>query len=260
MIRPVDSSPPLTSGDDSFTGSITVLRVAADATATDHLGARLERDDEFSVETVTTPAAVSAHPDAVDCVVSEGHFAEADLLELLATVRERDPELPFVLLASDPPQAVVDALCEEPRTDCFQWEGSAEQADLLAQRIRRVVEYRRTTALARRALAAVEQGSDAIAIVTPDGTVEFVNPLFARQLGATPDELLGRRWQTLYPDAEARRLESDAFPSLEDGWRWIGDCEMRRDDGTTFVVQTRIDALDDDSLVFTISNRPADRD
>lgn len=258
MTQPVGPSSSLLPGEDSLTEFITVLRVTTDTAASDRLGTRLDEDEKIRIETVTTPAAILANLDSADCVVSEGHLPAADLLERLATIREREPNLPFVLLASDPPQEVVDALCEEPWTDCFPLDDSAENADLLAQRIRDVVGYRRATALARRALAAVEHGSDAIAIVAPDGTVEFVNPLLARQFGAAPERLVGRSWREMYTDAEARRLESDAFPSLEDGWRWIGDCEMRRDDGTRFVAQTRIDALDDDSLVFTVSDRPAD--
>lgn len=259
MIQTVSPPSPLLPGGDPFTAPITVLSVAADREDADRISTRLGQDDQICIETVTA-SAVPTRLDSVDCVVSEDDLSDDDLLELLATIREREPDLPFVLLASDPSAEVVATLCETPWTDCLRSGGDVEQTDVLAQRIRVLVGYHRVTTLARRALAAIERGSDAIAIVAPDGTVEFANLLLARQLGTSPEELLGRCWRELYPEAEVRRLESDAFPSLADGWRWIGDCEIRRDDGSTFVAQTRIDALDDDSLVFTVSDRSGDHE
>lgn len=254
MTDPAGTAASLIPGGGPSATPISVLHVGADGGETDRLGPRLERDDGISVETVATTGAAASRLGATDCVVAESDGADDALVELLATVRARDPDIPFVLLASDPPTAVVEALDEASWTDCVRAPADDVQPDVLAQRIHRIVRYRRVTALARRALAAVEQGTDAVAIVAPDGTVEFANPLFARRLGSTVERLVGRQWRDLYPDAEVARLESDAFPSLADGWRWIGDCELSHDDGGSFVAQLRIDALDDGSMVFTLSD------
>lgn len=256
--RSVPSPAALLPGTDSLGAPVTVLGVSDDAPDTDGVTAHLDGADGIDVETVTTPTTAPAHLDAVDCVVVGDALSDEQLRELLATVRQREPTLPFVLVADDPSRDLVDRIGESP------WNGhvapGAGQQALLASRIRTLVGHRRTTTVARRALAALEQAADAIAIVTPDGTIEFANQLFARQLGTTAESVVGRDWRTLYPDSEVKRLESDAFPSLDDGWRWIGDCEMYREDGSTVVAQTRIDALDDESLVFTVSDRPADGD
>jgi len=251
--RPSDRLP----GEGPSAATISVLGVAADPEAGDPLDARLAGDERISVATVTTPAAVPAHVDAADCVVLGPGLSEDDYLELLGTIRERNQAVPVVLLAPDSSRAVRDALGELEWGDLIRPATTRCERERLANRIRALVGYRRATALARRSLAALAHGSDAVAIVAPDGTVEYVNPLFARQFGATPPEFVGRPWRALFPDAEVDRLEENAFPSLADGWRWIGDCELRRADDTTFTAQTRIDALDDDSLVFTVSDRPA---
>ena len=239
-------------GEDPSAAPVAVLGVAADTETGERLRARLGGDDRIRVEAVSTPNVAPSHVDAVDCVVSEGDVAAAALLDLLATVRERDATLPFVLLATDPPRPVVDALGEAHWAEHLRPTSDVERSDPVHRRIRSLVGYRRVTALARRALAALRQGSDAVAIVGPDDAVEFVNPLFARQFGATPEELVGREWRDLFTDGEVERLETDAFPSLADGWRWVGVCVGRRDDGESFTRRTRIDALDDGGLVFTL--------
>lgn len=246
--------------ESPFTGAISVLHVAPDSTGGGHVTSPLERQEEFTVETVTSPGTVPGHLDTADCVVSDGYASTEALADLLATVREHDQRLPFVLVAADPPPSVLEALVDAPWTDCFGHAGEGPAGSLLARRLQTLVGHRRLAAVARHSLSALEQGTDAVAIVDPDGTVEFANPLFARQFRASPPDLVGRNWRELYDDAEVERLESDAFPSLADGWRWIGDCEARREDGTTFLTQTRIDALDDGSLVFTISEGNAGSD
>ncbi|WP_177227724.1 PAS domain-containing protein [Halomicrobium zhouii] len=265
MIESGSSPAELLPGEEQPAASISVLGVAADPDAEEGLGELLAGDpladaDRISVPTVTTPAAAPAHVDAADCVVVGSDLSEDDSLELLETILERDRTVPVVLLAHAPSRAVRDALTELDWTDRLRPAATRSERAHLADRIRTVVGYRRVTAMARRSLAALAHGSDAVAIVAPDGTVEYVNPLFARQFGAAPSEFVGRPWRALFPDAEVSRLAEDAFPSLADGWRWIGDCELRRADGSTFTAQTRIDALDDDSLVFTVSDRPVDED
>ncbi|MCU4802295.1 PAS domain-containing protein [Halobacteria archaeon HArc-gm2] len=263
MIESGSSPAELLPGEEQSAAPISVLGVAADPDGEEGLGELLAGDsladaDQISVATVTTPAAAPAHVDAADCVVGGPDLSDADRLELLETIRDRDRTVPTVLLAANPSRAVRDALAELDWTERLRPATTRSEYAHLADRIRTVVGYRRATDLARRSLAALAHGSDAVAIVTPDGTVEYVNTLFARQFGAAPPELVGRPWRALFPDSEVARLESDAFPSLADGWRWIGDCELRRADGSTFTAQTRIDALDDDSLVFTVSDRPVD--
>lgn len=254
MPHPARTAASFRPGSGPVSTPITVLRVS-DEDGTDRVGARLEREDGIRVETVAAPADVARFLGSVDCVVSEATYPDDALVDLLSVVRARGSDLPVVLLARDPSPRVVDALDDTPWTDCLQWDANDEQANALVRRVTHLVGYRRVTALARRALAAVEQGTDAVAVVAPDGTVEFVNSLFARTLDATAEDLVGRSWRALYPDAEVTRLETHAFPSLADGWRWVGDCELCRDDGSTVVAQLRIDALDDDGMVFTLSDR-----
>jgi PAS domain-containing protein len=255
----IEQNPPsygLLPGGDPVTASIAVLAVADDADSRDSLRARLDAVDDVCLETVTTPTAAPAHVDAVDCVVVDDSLSDEQLGTLLTAVRRREPTLPFVYVASHPDGSVLADLPAAPWTDCLRPPNDAGLTGLLASRIHALVGYQRTVTVANRALAALEQTSDATAVVGPDGTVEFADRLFARHLDATPAGLTGEDWQSLYPDAEVDRLESDVFPTLDDGWRWVGDCEMYWNDDATVVARTRIDALDDGSMVVTVTGRP----
>lgn len=254
----VDTSSPLVPGPDPQTAPITVLCVADDPTFLDLVGTDLGRADRIEVEMVTSPTSALQCLDTADCVVSDYDMAELDGIELLADVRDQTSDIPFVLFAATVPANVADVLSTSAWTAYIEKDDQPETMALLAQRIYSLVGYRRMTVLARRALAAIELVSDGMAIVDPDGTVQFANRQFARQFGTTNEELAGREWRDLYPCEEVERLEADAFPSLDDGWRWIGVCECRRDDGGTFTAKTCIDSLEDGSLVFTVSDGASD--
>lgn len=97
---------------------------------------------------------------------------------------------------------------------------------------------------AARLAAGVEAVRDGVAIVAPDGTVEYANRMFAGRFGRDRDAIVGAPWRDLFPDEEVRRLRSDAFPGVEDGWRWTGECVGRRPDGERFTARTGVVGLD----------------
>lgn len=245
-----DSTPPVAQLDHS-TAPITVRCVGVDDDR-NRLTAALAGDDGVEVESVATSTAALVDLEAVDCVVSGHELPETDGLELLAAIREREPLLPFILFATDPPREVVEALHSVEWTGYVENCGTPKQAGVLAGRIHALVDHQRTVAVARRTRAAVELATNAIALVDPDGVVEFANQPFARRFGASPGEIAGREWRDLFPDAEVERFESDVFPTVADGWRWVGTCVGRLDDGDTFVTRASVTGLDDGCLVFTL--------
>jgi len=67
------------------------------------------------------------------------------------------------------------------------WTAVAERDEtlaLLADRVHTLLERHRLTTLARRSLASVEFAGDGIAIVDPDGDVQFASRSFAMQFGS----------------------------------------------------------------------------
>ena len=217
------------------------------------LSTALGREPGLSTESAQTAETALERVDAVDCVVVD-HSPAVPALELLDAIRERDQTLPFVLHASDPPAAVIEALHEDEWTD-YQPKGTGpETYGLLARRIRRLADHRDTVAGYRRAAAALESVGTGVALVDPDGTVTYANRQYATPFDVDRESVVGSHWRERYPADEADRLAADAIPTATDGWRWTGSCACSRADGGTVDVQLSLLGLDDGSLVFIVDS------
>jgi len=80
----------------------------------------------------------------VDCLVSDYALPDMTGVELLETVREEYPDLPFVLFTGKGSEAVARDALRAGATDYVQKQSGTEQYDLLANRVRNAVEQSRT--------------------------------------------------------------------------------------------------------------------
>ncbi len=240
---------------------ITVCYLDDDPTFRDLVRTAFEDDDRLEVGTASSLRESTRRIESIDCVVSgnvptrneDGTETETETENrTLETVRQHNPELPVVYFVEECSEAILTQLCSTRRVDFLQKGADETTMALLDCRIRAIVDRQRRSALARRALVALETVPNGVAIVTPAGTFELVDRVFAAEFGADRDDLLGRPWHTVYPDEEADRLRSTALPTVEDGWRWTGRCVGRRIDGTTFTARTGIVGLEDGGLVFVL--------
>lgn len=228
-------------------GEITALAVG-DRQHTERVEAAVT-DDRIAV--LTAPSVTDALPelDNVDCFV--GSYPSETETGLLERITQQRTDLPVVLL-TDEGATVGDAVRSHGWIDWLDRSGATGDGERLSRRIRSLVERRRLAGLVRRSLAGIELAGDAIAIVAPDGTVQFTNRGFAMQFGYSRDELSGRSWRTLFTDDSVDRLETTAVPTVADGWRWTGSCTGQRKSGVTVPVRVRLDGPEDGSLVFVV--------
>jgi len=93
-----------------------------------------------------TEAREQLHESAVDidCIVSDYALPDMTGVELLETVREAYPDLPFVLFTGKGSEAVARDALRAGATDYLQKQSGTEQYDLLSNRIRNAVEQSRT--------------------------------------------------------------------------------------------------------------------
>ncbi len=126
-------------------GPIQVLHVDDDPELVELTAAFLEREyGSFEVVGATSASEGLERLDAdpPDCVVSDYNMPGMDGIELLQTVREEFPELPFILYTGRGSEAVASDAISAGVTDYLQKQPGSEQFELLANRIRNAVQRR----------------------------------------------------------------------------------------------------------------------
>ena len=234
--------------------TIEILCVDDDPDYLDLISAHLSDNDEFNVRTETDPQRALDVLDELDCIVSDYDMPGLNGLELLSRLRDRDPNMPFVLCTGSSREQLAEKVPDEAWTEYMRKSDVETIISVLTNRIRRMVSHNRTLRTANRTLTAVEASGDGIAIVNANGRFTFVNRVFASQFGAETDDLIGRHWQTCFPDEEVERLQSTALQTIRDDWQWTGGCRCVSDGGDRFTAQTRVAGLDDGSFVLCLSD------
>ncbi|AHG01075.1 hypothetical protein HALLA_15625 [Halostagnicola larsenii XH-48] len=126
---------------------ITVLHVDDDSSLASLIAIYLEREDNrFSVETATAAddgLELLAEYD-VDCIVSDYEMTGRNGIEFLKAVRERYPDLPFILYTGKGSEEVASEAISAGVTEYLQKESGTSQYTVLANRIGNVVRQSRS--------------------------------------------------------------------------------------------------------------------
>jgi len=257
----------------SASHQIRLLHVDDDPSFAALAAERLERADErFTVETVRSAAAAldrlaEGAPDdrsAVDCVVSDYEMPETDGIEFLQAVRERHPDLPFVLFTGRGSEEIASEAISAGVTDYVQKGASGDHYDLLANRVANAV----AAARSRRALEAERDRMRAVFDALPDVGIVYdaegryrqvltdredllVEPA-ARLRGKTVAEALPEPAAGTVADAIDRALATGAVQTVEyalelDGERTWFEARLSsfRSDGEDLVVFLARDVTDE---------------
>ncbi|QGX94502.1 PAS domain S-box protein [Haloplanus rallus] len=109
-------------------------------------------DDRFDVSTETDPSAVVDRVEAepVDCLVCDYGMPGMDGLDVLRAVRERWPDLPFVLFTGKGSEEIASEAISAGATDYVRKGTAADNYALLANRVAQAVAKRRSSRRAAR--------------------------------------------------------------------------------------------------------------
>jgi PAS domain S-box-containing protein len=179
--------------------------------------------------------------DRFDCVVSDYEMPGCDGIELLDAVREREPELPFILFTGRGSEEIASEAVSAGVTDYLQKEGGTDHYAILANRIVNVVEgYRSREALAER----------------------------KRRLETLIDNLPGMvyrcrnepGWPMEFVEGECERLTGYPAAALERGEVLWGEELVHPEDreGTWTAVQDALEAGDSFEVTYRIRTRDGD--
>ena len=131
----------MSESDDGTT--IQVLHVDDEASVVELAAELLEREsDRLTVATETDPrdAVDYVAREPVDCVVSDHDMPVMNGVELLRAVRERRPNVPFILYTGKGSEEIASEAISAGVTDYLQKETGTDQYAILANRIENVVE------------------------------------------------------------------------------------------------------------------------
>ncbi len=220
---------------------IRVVHVDSDPDFLEVVAEHLESENEaLAVEGETDPQAAldRLEQKAVDCVLSDHRPAGIDGLAFLEGVRERNPEMPFILYTSHGSEEIASEAISAGVTEYMQKETGTDQYAVLANTIANAVEHTRTEAALQesqqRYRTVVEQSHDGI-FIYQDGTFEFVNERFCAIAGYEEDTLIGMDvFELIHPDdrdrvrkISRRRQSGEAHPQQYEARIVTVDGEMR---------------------------------
>jgi PAS domain S-box-containing protein len=235
-------------------GTIRVLHVDDEPAFTEVTREFLETvDDRLAVETATSASeGLAKLTDDVECIVSDYDMPGTDGVEFLETVREDEPDLPFILFTGKGSEAVAGEAITAGVTDYLQKERGSEQYTLLANRIHNAVSQYRAERRTERAVSAIESAQDGISLLDDDGEFFHVNDAYAEMFGYERQELRGTHWTTLYPDDHISHVHAEVLPQARNGG-WQGTSEMLRKDGSQITVEHEVTYAEDGTLICTVS-------
>jgi len=151
-------------------------------------------------------AACDAH--RFDLVISEQRLGALGLAEALEAVKERDPDLPFLVVGADLGEESAIRAMKAGAHHCIPKEKLARLGPVVEREMREA-QIRRERRLARKALresenrfrTLAESASDAILTVGADGAILYANQAAEAIFGHPVTSLIGEPLATLLPDA-----------------------------------------------------------
>ena len=203
---------------------------------------------EQSNDQITVTTATSANDgldflseNSIDCIVSDYDMPEMNGIEFLREIREAHPALPFILYTGKGSEEVASEAISNGVTEYMQKEVGTDQYLVLANRIENAVnQYRAEQEIdttRQRFRLLVEEATDAVLVVAPDGTFSFATPAVKTVLGRSPEELVGvNGFDLVHPgdldqvqaafghlveNPEERRTVEFRYERPDGSWVWV---------------------------------------
>ncbi|WP_336336845.1 PAS domain-containing protein [Haloarcula brevis] len=170
--------------------------------------------DDLTVVTATSPDdGLARLDDSIDCVVSDYEMPERNGLELFDAVRDRYPDLPFILFTGKGNEAVASEAITAGVTDYLQKDRGTDQYTILANRVRNAVDRRRARLererSERRFEAVFEDPQTLVGVLNPDGTVRKANQTALEAVDAPREAVVGEPFWELswWPEGHSAEVE-----------------------------------------------------
>jgi PAS domain S-box-containing protein len=118
---------------------------------------------------------------------------------------------------------------------------------------RDITENKRAQKLLQQQAAAMEASMDGIAILNESGEFIHVNDAYARiHACRTSEELLSKKWECLYDEAESRKLKLGVIPALKEAGHWLGEMTGKRCDGSSYPQEISLARIEGGGFVWVV--------
>jgi len=226
---------------------ISVLHVDDDPAFADLTAEMLsEHKAQFTVETAINASEGRDRlaTNSFDCIVSDYEMPSQNGIEFLETVREKYPDLPFILYTGKGSETVASDAIAAGVTDYLQKESGTSQYTVLANKIRNAVERYRQQERAKATRNRLRQIIDLLPqfVFVKDETGEFLlaNEATAEAYGTTVGNLEGAT-DADFADSKAdiEQFRADDQAVIESGEpKYIPEESLTTADGETRLLET----------------------
>ena len=197
----------------------------------------------------------------IDCVVSSSQLSDTDGVELLQTVREKYPHLPFVLVVGEDGEKVAMDAISAGVTDCIRVTDPTQLAKSLGGLVPELIEAYRDRQAFDVYRDLIEDGPVGTFVIN-DEIFEHVNKRTAQIFGFRGPEIVGKSLYELVDETAHDRLDN-----------WLSECrketnqfqeifEARRKNGEPVHVEISgyCDVNQDNSIVVGVIQDVTDRE
>ena len=199
--------------------------------------------DSVEVHGIESGESLLASLSAADCVVSRYDLPNTDGIALCERVRDRDFELPFVLVVEDGSEQLASEATAAGVSDYVPADGSLPEG--LAGRLKDVLAERRRLPTREGLGNAVEHAADAILITDTEGTIEYVNPAFEELTGYSRAEAIGQTPRILKSGQQDESYYQELWDAILDGTVWEEEVVNETKPGEEYVAHQIITPVTD---------------
>ncbi len=189
---------------------------------------------------------------SIDCVVSDYDPEGSSGLQLLRVIRERRPNLPFILFTDEGNEDVASRAISSGATNYLQ-KGRDDIGFLsLSVQIQQAVSHRRTEMEIHRGFRAIEMTREGIALLTDTLDFNYVNKAYAELFGYDQQALIGRDWATTMTDESVECLREEVVPRVDSDGSWIGEITGRRKTGEEVALTLSVSTVGENEYVCAV--------
>ena len=196
-----------------------------------------------------------------DLVISDYNLSGFDGMSALGILRERDPDLPFILVSGLLTEASAVEAIRQGAND-FVLKSNLQRLGPIIERELRDTSNRQRARADQNELRllqlAVRQVPDSLVITDPEGTILYVNPSMEAVSGYSRDELVGETPRLFKSGRHEAAFYEHLWVSLLRGEVWRGTFVNRRKDGQFWESQAVVAPVLNDAglpLYFVLTSR-----